>query len=61
MSMKLWALTMGVGAAVGAVAILAMPRQNPARQLASQAADTVEDAVSHVGSRISRKMNGCDC
>lgn len=33
-----FALTMGLGAAVGAVAVLMMPRQNPARRLADQAA-----------------------
>ena len=32
-----FALTMGLGAAVGAVAVLMMPRQNPARRLADQA------------------------
>lgn len=41
-----FALTMGLGAAVGAVAILAMPTQNPARRMANHAAINVEDAVS---------------
>lgn len=47
-----FALTMGLGAAVGAVAILAMPRQNPARRLAGQAAMTVENAVNEAADRL---------
>lgn len=49
-----FALTMGLGAAVGAVAILAMPTQNPARRLANNAAANVEDAVCQVTDRLSR-------
>lgn len=47
-----FALTMGLGAAVGAVAILAMPRQNPARRMADRAAANVEDAVDQVADRL---------
>lgn len=43
-----FALTMGLGVAVGAVAILAMPRQNPARRLADRAAANVDDAAHQV-------------
>lgn len=57
MQMKGWAVTLGVGAAVGAVAVLALPRQNPARQLASQAASSVGTAVSHMGSKMSKEAN----
>lgn len=46
------ALSMGLGAAVGAVAILAMPKQNPARKLADQAAANVEDAVNQAVSKL---------
>ena len=45
MSGKGWALTAGIGAAAGAVAILMMPRQNPVRTLAAQAANKTEDLV----------------
>ena len=38
-----WAITAGLGAAAGAVAIMMMPRQNPVRRLASKAANTAED------------------
>ena len=49
MGVKVWAITMGVGAAVGAVAILAMPKNNPTRRLAKKAAEKVEDAADKVG------------
>ena len=50
--MKTWALTLGVGAAVGAVAILLMPRENPARKLADRAACKVEDVATQIGSKL---------
>lgn len=43
MTMKGWAITAGLGAAAGAVAVMMMPRQNPARKLAAKAANKVED------------------
>ncbi len=48
------AVTMGIGVAVGAVAILAMPRQNPARRLADKAAANVEDAVMQMADRMAK-------
>ena len=57
MNLKGWAVTMGIGAAVGAVAILMMPKNNPTRQLADKAADKVEDAALKVGEKISQKMD----
>ena len=39
MHLKGLAIAVGVGAAVGAVAILAMPKNNPTRRLAAKAAD----------------------
>ncbi|MBQ7415562.1 MAG: hypothetical protein IJW14_00815 [Oscillospiraceae bacterium] len=57
MSVKGWALTMGIGAAAGAVAILMMPRTNPTRQLAAKAASKVEDAAMKVGDKISQKID----
>ena len=54
--MKLWAVTMGIGAAVGAVAILMMPKTNPTRQVATKAACKVEDTAYRVGDAISQKM-----
>lgn len=57
MKMKGWAVTMGLGAAAGAVAIMMLPRQNPARKFATKAAYTVEDAVNQVSNKISSKMD----
>lgn len=57
MGVKGWALTMGLGAAAGAVAILMMPKTNTTRQLAQKAAVKVEDAAWKVGDKISQKLD----
>ena len=57
MKVKGLAISMGVGAAVGAVAIMMMPRNNPVRKAAYKAASTVEDAASRIGDKISHKMD----
>lgn len=54
MSMKTIAASMGVGAAVGAVAILMMPRTNPTRRLASKAANKMEDVAWKIEDRMNR-------
>ena len=51
------AITLGIGAAAGAVAVLMMPRNNPARQLATKAANKVEDAAWKVSDKISEKFD----
>jgi len=56
MSMKGWAITAGLGAAAGAVAVLMMPRTNPARRLAAKAAIKAEDLAW----KIEDKMNNMD-
>lgn len=56
MNVKGWAVTAGLGAAAGAVAVLMMPRNNPTRRLAAKAASKVEDAAWKVGDTISAKM-----
>lgn len=56
MGMKSLALSMGIGAAAGAVAVMMMPRNNPVRKLACKAADTVEDAAMKVGDKVSDMM-----
>ena len=53
MSVKGWAITAGLSAAAGAVAILMMPRTNPTRRLAARAANKMED----VAWRIEDRMN----
>lgn len=52
MSVKGWAITMGVGAAAGAVGILMLSRTNPARRLAAQAASRVEDVAWKVSDKL---------
>lgn len=52
-----WAVTLGLGAAAGAVAILMMPRANPARRLAAKAASKVEDTAWKVGDKLTGKMD----
>lgn len=56
MQVKGWALTMGLGAAAGAVAVLMMPRTNPARKLAAKAAGKVEDAVWKVEDKMNQVL-----
>lgn len=53
MSVKGWAVTMGLGAAAGAVGILMLSRTNPARRLAAQAANRVENAAWKVSDKLS--------
>lgn len=57
MGMKGLAITMGIGAAAGAVAILMMPNNNSTRRLASKAADKVEDAVYKLGDKLEQKLD----
>ena len=57
MGVKALAVTMGVGAMAGAVAIMMMPRTNPVRKLAYKAASTVEDAACRVGDKITDAMD----
>lgn len=57
MDFKSIALTAGLGAAVGMVAVLAMPKNNPTRKLAAKAADKVEDLAQQVSDTITEKMD----
>ncbi|MBO5953942.1 MAG: hypothetical protein J6Q53_07485 [Oscillospiraceae bacterium] len=52
MHLKGLAITMGLGAAAGAVAILMMPRSNPTRQLAAKAANKVEEAAMKATNKL---------
>ena len=56
MSVKGWAVTAGLGAAAGAVAVLMMPRTNPTRRLAAKAANKMEDLAW----KMEDKMNQMD-
>ena len=57
MEMKGLAIALGLGAAAGAVAILAMPRNNPTRRLAAKAADKVEDVAWRVSHKLSDEFD----
>lgn len=57
MKLKGLAITAGLSAAAGAVAILMMPQRNPARKLAGKAACKVEDAAYKMGDAISNKLD----
>lgn len=57
MHVKGWAITMGLGAAAGAVGILMMSRNNPTRKLAAKAADKVEDAVWKASGKIANEFD----
>ena len=54
MSIKGIAISMGLGAAAGAVAVMMMPKNNTARKLAKKAADKVEDAASQVSNKLTK-------
>ena len=57
MHVKGLAIALGVGAAAGAVAILAMPKNNPTRRLAAKAADKMEDVAWKVSNRITDEFD----
>lgn len=57
MHVKGLAITLGVGAAAGAVGILMMSRNNPTRKLAAKAADKVEDAVWKASDKIASEFD----
>ena len=60
MGIKGWAVTAGIGAAAGAVAVLMMPRTNPTRRLAAKAANKMEDVAWKMGDSISQKIDSMD-
>lgn len=57
MTLKSIAMTAGIGAAAGAVAVLMMPHNNPTRKLAAKAANKMEDVAWKVSDTISEKMD----
>ena len=54
--MKGWAVSAGLGAAAGMVAVLMMPRSNPTRRLAAKAANKMEDMAWKVSDTLSDKF-----
>ena len=57
MEMKGLAITLGIGAAAGAVAVMMLPRQCAARRMVNKAAEKVEDAAYMVSDKISQKLD----
>ena len=57
MNAKGWAITAGLGAAAGAVAVLMMPRTNPVRKLASKAATKAEDLAWKMEEKLTESMD----
>lgn len=60
MSMKSMAVSAGLGAAAGMVAVLMMPHSNPTRKLASKAADKMEDMAWKVSDTLTDKLDDLD-
>ena len=57
MKLKGLAIAAGLGAAAGAVAILAMPKSNPTRRLAARAANKMEDVAWQVSNKLSDEFD----
>ncbi len=57
MTVKGWAITAGLGAAAGAVAVLMMPRTNPTRRLAAKAANKMEDVAWKVSDKLTHTVD----
>lgn len=49
---KCFILTLGLGAVIGAVAVMMMPKSNPTRKLAARAAQKVEDAAWKISDKL---------
>lgn len=56
MQMRGLALSMGLGAAAGAVAVMMLPKQSAARQMVNKAAAKVEEAASTVSDKITQQI-----
>ena len=57
MDAKGWAITAGISAAAGAVAVLMMPRTTPTRRLAAKAANKMEDMAWKLSDSISNQFD----
>ena len=57
MEMKNWAITLGLGAAVGAMAAMMLPRNSSAKRMLRNAADAVEDTVEDAADTVRRKWD----
>ena len=57
MGMKALAISMGIGAAAGAVAIMMVPRSSPVRKIATKAAGKAEDLAGMVSDKITKTVD----
>lgn len=57
MDVKGLAISLGIGAAVGAVAVLAMPKNNAVRKAAAKAADKIEDAAWRMTGKMGQEFD----
>lgn len=57
MSVGNWALTLGLGAAAGAIGVMMLPKRSTARKMVNQAADNIEDAADQAVSKVRKEMN----
>ena len=57
MQVKSWIMTLGVGAAAGAVAAMMLPKNSTTRRLVNKAAYAVEDAAMMVGDKLSDALD----
>ena len=57
MELRNWALTLGLGAAVGAATVMMLPRDSKAVRMMRNAADNLEDAVGDAAYRIRKEMD----
>ena len=54
--MRVWPLALGAGMVGGAVAVMMLPKNCTVRQMASQAAERMEDAVYNVVDKMTAEM-----
>ena len=57
MQVRGWAVTMGIGAAAGAVAVLMMPKTNPTRRLAAKDANKVVDVAWKLSDKLTQEID----
>lgn len=57
MGVKTFAITMGLGVAAGAVAIMMVPRSSPVRKFAAKTANKVEDVAWKVSDELNQTMD----
>lgn len=55
MKLKTTMITLGIGAAAGAIGVMMLPRSNAARRLADETAQVIEDAATQAANKIVQK------